>query len=114
LKARGLLIKINTVVLPGINVDHIEAIAQETSRLGADVMNCISVIPVPDTPFEHLKAPADVVMDSVRSSASLHIAQMYHCQRCRADAEGLLCPEEGHLSLFDQQSRKEPVNEHNG
>ncbi len=63
-------------------------------HLGADVMNCIPMIPVPDTPFGHLRAPTDAEMDRIRDFASLHILQMYHCQRCRADAVGLLCSQE--------------------
>lgn len=91
LKRRDLMVKINSVVLPGINTDHIAAIAEKAADWGADVMNCIPVIPVPDTPFEHLGTPADAEMVRIRASASLHLPQMYHCRRCRADAVGLLC-----------------------
>lgn len=94
LKARGLIVKVNTVVLPGINTDHIEAIAAETANLGADLMNCIPHIPVHDTLFEFLRVPGDIEMNRIRDSASLHIPQMYHCRRCRADAVGLLCFDE--------------------
>jgi nitrogen fixation protein NifB len=94
LKARDFIVKINTVVVPGVNADHIEAIAEEVASLGADVMNCIPMIPVPNTPFEHLGEPGDDEMDRIRNFASLHIPQMYHCRRCRADAVGLLCSDE--------------------
>jgi nitrogen fixation protein NifB len=94
LKERDLMVKVNTVVIPGINTDHIESIAQEVAELGADVMNCITMIPVEDTPFVHLGAPTDEVMSHVRDFASLHIPQMFHCRRCRADAIGLLCSHE--------------------
>jgi nitrogen fixation protein NifB len=104
LKARGFVVKINTVVLPGINVDHIEAIAEEVAHLGADVMNCIPLIPVHDTPLEHMVAPTDQEMTRVRDFASLHIPQMYHCQRCRADAVGLLCSNEESTCDSDDKS----------
>jgi len=97
LKERDLIVKINTVVIPGINMDHIGAIAEEMSRIGADVMNCIPMIPVPDTPFEHLSDPVEAEMAHIRNSASFYIPQMYHCQRCRADAAGLLYSDEEHL-----------------
>jgi nitrogen fixation protein NifB len=90
LKDRDLMVKINTVIIPGVNTDHVEAIAQEVADLGADVMNCIPIIPVEDTPFVHLGAPTDEVMSRIRDFASLHMPQMYHCRRCRADAVGLL------------------------
>jgi nitrogen fixation protein NifB len=104
LKARGLIVKINTVVIPGINVDHIAAIAEETAHLGVDIMNCIPMIPVPDTPFEHLGTPTGTVMDHIRSLSSLHIPQMYHCQRCRADAIGLLCSNESSEHALEPKS----------
>ena len=94
LKARDFIVKINSVIVPGVNDRHIEAIAEEVVNLGADVMNCIPMIPVPDTPFENLKEPNEHEMNRIRDFASLHIPQMYHCQRCRADAVGLLCYDE--------------------
>lgn len=93
LKERGLTVKVNTVIIPGINVDHIPAIAEDAARLGADIMNCIPMIPVVDTPFQHLGAPTDIEIKAARDAASVHVPQMYHCQRCRADAIGLLCTE---------------------
>jgi len=93
LKGRGLTVKINSVVVPGINAGHITAIAEKAAEWGADVMNCIPIIPVRDTPFAGLGTPADAEMIRIRALASLHLPQMYHCQRCRADAVGLLCSE---------------------
>jgi nitrogen fixation protein NifB len=94
LKSRGFIVKINTVVIPGINTEHVEAIAEEVAGLGADLMNCIPMIPVPGTPFEHIGTLTTGEMDRVRDFASLHIPQMYYCRRCRADAVGLLCSDE--------------------
>ncbi|WP_093884480.1 radical SAM protein [Syntrophus gentianae] len=91
LKRRGMMVKINSVVLPGINAGHISAIAENAADWGADVMNCIPMIPVRDTPFAGLGTPADAEMVRMRALASRHLPQMYHCRRCRADAVGLLC-----------------------
>lgn len=92
LKVRGFIVKINTVVIPGINMHHIATIAEKAADLGADLMNCIPMIPVSDTPLEYLGAPSNAEIKRVRNSASLYIPQMHHCRRCRADAVGLLCP----------------------
>ena len=94
LKTQNLAVKINTVVIPGINDDHVWAVAEEASELGVDVMNCIPMIPVEGTPFEQLGATTDREMDRVRNLASLYIPQMYHCRKCRSDAAGLLCEDE--------------------
>lgn len=90
LKERGLTVKINTVVLPGINTSHIAAIAAKAAAWGADAMNCIPLIPVHGTPFAELTAPSDVEMAYIRKSVSVYLPQIYHCRRCRADAVGLL------------------------
>ncbi|NLN60022.1 MAG: radical SAM protein [Deltaproteobacteria bacterium] len=90
LKAKGVVVKINTVMLPGVNVDHIPRIAAEVAGWGADVMNCIPLIPLPNTPFAGLGKMAKGRIDHTRSLAALSIPQMYHCRRCRADAVGLL------------------------
>ncbi|MEL7635509.1 MULTISPECIES: radical SAM protein [Sporomusa] len=90
LKQRGLMVKINTVVLPGINTGHISAIAAKVSAWGADKMNCIPLIPVHDTPFAGLAAPTEAEMACIRKSVSSYLPQIYHCRRCRADAAGLL------------------------
>lgn len=112
LKEHGLIVKVNTVVVPGINSDHSEAIAREVAKLGADIMNCIPMIPVADTLFESLKEPSEIFMAAIRHSASLFIPQMYHCQRCRADAAGLLCSsKEGGAQPY-QLLNKEIIHDH--
>ena len=90
LKRRGLVVKINTVVLPGINTNHISAIAERAAAWGADTMNCMPLIPVHDTPFENLATPTKAEIDHMRKLVSGHIPQIDHCRRCRADATGLL------------------------
>jgi nitrogen fixation protein NifB len=90
LKHYGITVKINTVVIPRVNEHHIHEIAQYVSKLGADVQNCIPLIPVEGTPFGKLYEPSPSSMRAVRAKTSLHIKQMAHCARCRADAVGLL------------------------
>ncbi|MGO8896921.1 MAG: radical SAM protein, partial [Isosphaeraceae bacterium] len=41
LKERGITVKVNTVLIPGVNEDHVPEIARITAGLGADVLNCI-------------------------------------------------------------------------
>jgi nitrogen fixation protein NifB len=88
LKSRNIAVKINTVVVPEINVGHVPSIAQKIACLGADVMNCVPMIPVPGTPFGHLKAMTADEMANVRKEASKYLPQMRHCSQCRADAAG--------------------------
>ncbi|MEA5114384.1 MAG: radical SAM protein [Geobacteraceae bacterium] len=90
LKARGIAVKINTVILPGINEHHVSNIAREVAALGADVLNCVPVIPIAGTPFAELGTPSNDTMEQIRKAAALHLSLMGHCSRCRADAVGLL------------------------
>lgn len=89
LKAAGnILIKINSIILPGINDEHIPEIARVVSDLGADVMNCIPLIPTQDTAFEDLPAPDAKTVARLRFQCGDLVRQMLHCARCRSDACG--------------------------
>jgi nitrogen fixation protein NifB len=90
LKKHGIIVKINTVVIPRVNEHHVPEIAQYVAKLGADIQNCIPLIPVAGTPFGNLEEPSAADMRRVRAQTSMHIRQMAHCTRCRADAAGLL------------------------
>ncbi len=90
LAAAGVLVKVNSIVVPGVNDRHIPEIAKVVKGLGATVMNCIPLCPVQDTPYENLYEPDGIMMARVRLQCGEHVSQMSHCARCRADAVGLL------------------------
>ncbi len=90
LKAAGVTIKINTILVPGINEDHVEAVAIKMRELGADIMNCIPLLPVADTPFGELGEVAPLAVKEIRAKVAALLPQMEHCSRCRADAVGML------------------------
>ncbi len=111
LKERGIVVKVNTIVIPGVNDHHVPEVARAMAALGVDVLNCMAMVPNAGTPFEHVPEPSHGQMAEIRDRAEAHLPQMKHCQRCRADAVGLLeedqsaefasCLEEcaGHLEL---------------
>ncbi len=86
----GVAVKVNTVVIPGVNDDHVEEIARFAAGFKVGLMNCIGLIPVPGTALGALAAPSAKRMDELRERAGRHVLQMRHCARCRADAFGLL------------------------
>jgi len=90
LKERGITVKINSIVIPGVNEDHIVEVARVCSELGADIQNMIPLKPTADTPFSHLSEPSRDMVLPLRKQAEKYIGQMTHCKRCRADAVGLL------------------------
>ncbi len=91
LKKRGLAVKVNTIVIPGVNDLHVQAVAEKARELGADLMNLMPMHPNEGTPFGHLKEPGRDQIDALRAAAGPLVPQMTHCRRCRADAVGLLC-----------------------
>lgn len=90
LKMHGITVKINTVVIPGINDHHVEAVAASMKELGADLLNCMAMFPNVDTPFAHIREPSKGEIAAIREKAERYLPQMRHCTRCRADAVGLL------------------------
>ncbi|WP_432459278.1 MULTISPECIES: nitrogenase cofactor biosynthesis protein NifB [unclassified Agarivorans] len=90
----GMLVKVNTVLIPGINDQHIEALAMELGRYGAFIHNIMPLIsdPAHGTYFG-LKGQAEPnkeQLNQARTLAGQSMQQMTHCQQCRADAVGKL------------------------
>jgi nitrogen fixation protein NifB len=90
LKERSMVVKINSIIIPGINDEHIPEIARKVSAFGADIMNVIPLLPVSGSAFEELEAPDDMTVARLRLTCGLSLPQMSHCARCRADAVGLI------------------------
>jgi len=83
----GLVVKINTVLLPDINMDEIEDIAKKGAEYGAFIMNIIPLIPLYD--FEGAEPPTCDDLKEVREVAGKYLPQFRLCQQCRADAVGV-------------------------
>ena len=90
LKALGVVVKINSILMPGINDTHIPEVAKVMKELGADLMNVMAFLPVKGAAFEDLAPPDNMDMARARLQSGLHLPQMSHCARCRADAVGLI------------------------
>lgn len=90
LKREGFIVKINTIIVPGVNDSCVGEIAKEMKELKVDVMNTIPLYPVEGTPFADLEEPTSKYMKELRKKVKEHLPPMTHCSRCRADAVGLL------------------------
>lgn len=86
----GMLVKVNSVLIPGINADHLPAVAKKAKELGAYIINILPLIPVPGTRFESVPAPTAKQRKDLQDLCEVDIRQMRHCRQCRADAIGLL------------------------
>lgn len=90
LAAAGVTVKVNIVVLAGVNDAHIEKVVKTVKALGAEITNIMQLIPVNGTPFEGLPLVPMADINKLRVSMKKHLPQMFHCRQCRADAVGRL------------------------
>jgi nitrogenase molybdenum-iron protein alpha/beta subunit/MoaA/NifB/PqqE/SkfB family radical SAM enzyme len=86
----GVVVKINTVTLKGINDGHIEEVVKTMRDLGCYISNIMPLIPVKGSAFEGLEIATNHEITEIRDRCGLHLKQMYHCKQCRADAIGKL------------------------
>ena len=107
LKAKGITVKINSIIIPGVNENHIPEVARVCAELGADLINCIPLIPTKDTEYATLQEPDSKMIFKTKTLAAQHLPIMSHCARCRADAAGLLGKDlsESHYLLKEYSSR---------
>lgn len=89
----GVAVKINTVVIPGVNTDEIEEIARWAGRVGVSVMNLMPLIP--QAAFQGVSPPSQSLLCDLRNRAGVYVSQFTHCRQCRADAAGVPGEPEG-------------------
>jgi nitrogen fixation protein NifB len=85
---RGLVVKVNTVLIPGSNDDQVSLIADKVSQLGAFVMNVMPLIPCAS--LKDIVPPTPEYLEILRTANEQIIPQFRHCSQCRADAIGLI------------------------
>ncbi len=89
----GLTIKVNTVLVPGINDHEIEDIARLAASCGARIMNIIPLIPLGRLAGH--RGPRERELRAARRKAARFMPQFLSCKRCRADAVGVPGEEAG-------------------
>ena len=87
----GMVVKINIVMIPGVNDSHIPDLARYVKAHGAYTVNILPLIPVEGTPFESMEAPSPEMRKNLMDRCGdIGIKVMRHCKQCRADAIGKL------------------------
>lgn len=90
LTSRGVVVKVNTVMIPGINEEQIPLIVRTVRDRGAYISNIMPLIPASGSAFENLPRTDRQELNRVRQICQADLRQMYHCKQCRADAVGML------------------------
>lgn len=83
----GAVIKINTVLVPGVNDEHIGEVARVTAQAGASLINIIPLIPQHELK-DHLPPDCEE-LNAARENAEEFLPVFRHCRQCRADACGI-------------------------
>jgi nitrogen fixation protein NifB len=83
----GLTVKVNTVLIPEINIDEVVRVAEEASRRGVFLMNLIPLIPIHK--FKNLRSPTCQEIRETREKCEKYLPQFRLCKMCRADACGV-------------------------
>ncbi len=94
LTARGVLTKVNSVLIPGINDKHLIEVNREVKKRGAFLHNIMPLI----SEAEHgtvfgltgQRGPSAQELKAVQDACMGGASLMRHCRQCRADAVGLL------------------------
>ncbi len=108
LSARGVLVKVNIVMIDGINSSHITEVVKKVKRLGAFMTNIMPLIPAPGSAFQNYPQTSMKDINAMREICEPDIPQMRHCRQCRADAVGLLSDDQSHRFRKEAPAKDNP------
>ena len=99
---RGVLVKVNSVLIPGINDEHLHEVHRVVKAKGAFLHNLMPLIARPEHgTYFGLTGQAEPTEEQLRVMQEAWVGgegetqMMNHCQQCRADAVGLLGQDRG-------------------
>ena len=113
LTARGVLTKINSVLIPGVNDEHLIEVNREVKKRGAFLHNIMPLISEPEhgTVFglTGQRGPTAQELKAVQDACAGGANLMRHCRQCRADAVGLLGEDRSEEFTLDKIDEMEVV-----
>jgi nitrogen fixation protein NifB len=99
LTERGILVKVNSVMIPGVNDEHLKEVSRIVKSKGAFLHNVMPLI----AEAEHgtfygvmgQRGPKASELQALQDACAGDMNMMRHCRQCRADAVGLLGEDRG-------------------
>ena len=96
---RGVLVKVNSVMIPGVNDQHLEEVSKAVKAKGAFLHNVMPLI----AEAEHgtfygvmgQRGPTHEELQALQDKCAGDMNMMRHCRQCRADAVGMLGEDRG-------------------
>ncbi len=108
---RGVLVKVNSVMIPGVNDHHLKEVSRVVKEKGAFLHNVMPLI----AEAEHgtfygltgQASPTGRELRELQDSCSDSMSMMRHCRQCRADAVGMLGEDRGQEFTLDKLESQE-------
>ena len=106
LTERGILVKVNSVLIPGVNDEHLKEVSKIVKAKGAFLHNVMPLI----AEAEHgtyygimgQPEPTPEQLQELQDACAGDMAMMRHCRQCRADAVGMLGEDRGAEFTMDK------------
>jgi nitrogen fixation protein NifB len=103
---RGVLVKVNSVMIPGVNDQHLKEVSRVVKAKGAFLHNVMPLI----AEAEHgtfygimgQRGPNPDELQALQDECAGDMAMMRHCRQCRADAVGMLGEDRGAEFTLDK------------
>lgn len=106
LTEKGILVKVNSVMIPGVNDKHLAEVSKVVKAKGAFLHNIMPLI----AEAEHgtyygimeQRGPTQAELKALQDACEGDMNMMRHCRQCRADAVGLLGEDRGSEFTLDK------------
>jgi nitrogen fixation protein NifB len=96
---RDILVKVNSVLIPGVNDQHLKEVSRVVKAKGAFLHNVMPLIAEAEhgTFFGVMgqRSPSPEELQDLQDACAGDMNMMRHCRQCRADAVGLLGEDRG-------------------
>lgn len=110
LTERGVLVKVNSVLIPGVNDEHLKEVSRVVKAKGAFLHNVMPLIAEPEHGTFYgimgqrgpSHAELQALQDACAQDGAGDMAMMRHCRQCRADAVGMLGEDRGAEFTLDK------------
>ena len=106
LVAKGILVKVNSVMIPGVNDQHLKEVSRIVKQKGAFLHNVMPLISEPEHGTFYgvmgQRGPSAEELQDLQDECAGDMNMMRHCRQCRADAVGLLGEDRGEEFTLDK------------
>ncbi len=106
LTERGILVKVNSVMIPGVNDEHLKEVSKIVKAKGAFLHNVMPLIAEEEHGTYYgimgQPEPTPEQLQELQDACAGDMAMMRHCRQCRADAVGMLGEDRGAEFTMDK------------